>query len=389
MQLRYSFRIHPAVGQRKSLDCAFGCARVVWNDALRIRRDAHDAGLPFPKTADLSKSLITQAKKTPERAWLSGAPVGVLQQALRDQDRAWRNFFDSIKGKRPGPKIEEPRFKSKRDRRQAARYTRSDRWSITGTGQLRLPKVGDVKVTWSRQLPSGPSSVTVIKDPAGRYFASFVVETDPADNLTTMPETTAEIGVDLGLTHYAILSTGQKIKNPRWLRRAEKKIKRAQRELSRKRKGSRNQDKARIKVARAHAHAANARRDWQHKLSTEIMRENQAVTVETLGVLGLARGRNAKSVHDAAWGRFVTMLEYKAARYGRALTKVARDFPSTQICSHCRYRPGKLPLHVRTWTCTACGTIHDRDHNAAKNLHDEGRLMRAARIPGDVPAPTG
>ncbi|MFJ9840032.1 RNA-guided endonuclease InsQ/TnpB family protein [Kitasatospora sp. NPDC101155] len=202
MQLRYSFRLHPTAGQRRSPARAFGCARVVWNDALRIRQDAHAVGLPFPKSADLSKSLITQAKKTPEREWLSGAPVGVLQQSLRDQDQAWRNFFDSIKGRRPGPKVEPPRFKSKRDNRQAARYTRSDRWSITDADRLRLPKVGDVKVTWSRRLPSEPSSVTVVKDPAGRYWASFVVETDPAADL--LPETGADCGIDLGLTHFAI-----------------------------------------------------------------------------------------------------------------------------------------------------------------------------------------
>ncbi|MFG2842967.1 RNA-guided endonuclease InsQ/TnpB family protein [Kitasatospora sp. NPDC048296] len=390
MQLRYSFRIHPTAGQCKSLARAFGCARVVWNDALRLRQDAHAAGLPFPRSADLSKSLITQAKKTAEREWLSGAPVGVLQQSLRDQDQAWRNFFDSVKGKRPGLKVEPPRFKTRRDNRQSARYTRSDRWSVTEADRLRLPKVGDIKVTWSRRLPSEPSSVTVVKDPAGRYWASFVVETDPAADL--LPEIGADCGIDLGLTHFAITDQGVKIDSPRFLRRAEKKLKKAQRELSRKVRGSRNREKARVKVARAHARVANARKDWQHKLSTRLISENQAVYVETLSVAGLGRTRLAKSVHDAGWAQFVGMLEYKAARYGRTVIRVDRGFPSSRLCSACGHNTGAKPLSVREWGCPHCGTRHDRDVNAARNIRTEGRRIRAVRqhhIPGDVPALTG
>ncbi|WBP90476.1 RNA-guided endonuclease InsQ/TnpB family protein [Kitasatospora cathayae] len=376
----------------------------MWNAALALRipvkesnkllgnareRIAEGPYLRIPKNGDLGKLLVIEGKRNGQ-PWLSQAPVGVLQQSLRDLDKAWTAHEDSKTGKRAGPLVEPPRFKSRKDRRQSARFTRSDRWSITEDGKLRLPKIGDLKVTWSRALPSEASSVTLIKDAAGHWFASFVVDTDPTDDLSAMPDTVAEIGIDLGLTHYAILSNGQKIKNPRWLRRAEKKIKRAQRELSRKQDTSKNRDKARVKVARAHAHAANARKDWQHKPSTKLISENQAITVETLGVLGLARSRNAKSVNDAGWGQFVLMLEYKAIRYGRELTKVARDFPSTRLCSACGHRPGKLPLHVRSWTCGNCQTHHDRDHNAAKNLHDEGRRLRAAaRIPVDVPAPVG
>src|SRR5690606_19857295 len=236
MQLRYAFRLYPTPGQRQALARTFGCARTVYNDALRARRDAHAAGQPFPKSGDLSKRLITEAKRTPERAWLSNAPVGVMQQALRDLDQAYRNFFDSLSGKRKGPKDGAPRFRSRKDNRQTARYTRSDRWSITKGGKLRLPQVGDVQVKWSRRLPSEPSSVTVVKDASGRYFATFVIE--PGGE--PLPETAAEVGIDLGLTHFAVLSDGRKIDNPRFLRRAERRLRKAQQALSRKAKGSNN-----------------------------------------------------------------------------------------------------------------------------------------------------
>jgi len=376
MQLRYNFRLDPTPGQRTALARTFGCARTVYNDGLRARQDARTAGLPFPKSGDLSKLLITQAKKTGSRAWLSNAPVGVLQQSLRDLDTAYRNFFDSLSGKRKGPKVAPPRFKSKRDNRQTARYTRSDRWSITDAGRLRLPKVGDVRVRWSRELPSDPSSVTVTKDAAGRYFASFVVETDGSE---VLPETTPEIGIDLGLTHFAVMSDGRKITAPKLFRRAEKKLRKAQRDLSRKTKGSANRKKAVVKVARAHAHTANARRDFHHKLSTTIIRENQAVYVEDLAVKGLARTRLAKSVHDAGWSAFVGMLEYKTARYGRTFARVDRFFPSSQLCSACGFKDGPKPLSVRSWTCGGCGTQHDRDINAAINIRTEGHKVAAGR----------
>ncbi|MEV7522209.1 RNA-guided endonuclease TnpB family protein [Streptomyces sp. NPDC091371] len=376
MQLRYTYRIYPTAGQRIALAQTFGCVRAVWNDCLRARKDAHEQGLPFPKSGDLSKLMITQARQTEARAWLSNAPVGVLQQSLRDLDAAYRNFFDSLSGKRKGAKLGEPQFKSRRDNRQTARYTKSDRWKIVDTGRLRLPKVGEITVKWSRALPSAPTTVTIVKDPSGRYFASFIVETDPAAE--TMPPTAGDQGIDLGLTHFAIMADGSRVKNPRFLRRAEKKLKREQRRLSRKAKGSTNQDKQRIIVARAHAAVADARKDFHHQLSTRLIRENQTVTVETLSVKALARTRQAKSVHDAGWSAFVNMLEYKAARYGRTLTKVDRTFPSSQLCSACGHRDGPKTLNIRAWTCSECGTWHDRDHNSAKNVKHEGSRIRAA-----------
>lgn len=371
MQLRYSFRVYPSTGQRTALARAFGCARVVFNDALRVREQARAAGLPFVPSAELSKQL-TLAKKTPERAWLNEVSSVVLQQSLRDLDAAYRNFFDGLRGKRPtmGP----PRFKSRKDTRQAIRFTANAGWKITTGGKLRLPKVGDVAVKWSRSLPSAPSTVTVVKDSAGRYFASFVVETDPE----MLPATDNVVGIDVGLTHFAILSDGTKIDSPRFLRRAEKKLKKAQQDLSRKAKGSKNRAKARIKVARAHARTADARREFHHQLSTKIIRENQAVAVEDLAVKGLARTRMAKSVYDAGWSTFTAMLEYKAALYGRTFHRIGRFEPTSQVCSACGVKDGPKPLSLRVWTCGACGTVLDRDINAAVNIAKAAGLAVSA-----------
>ncbi|MFB7585532.1 RNA-guided endonuclease InsQ/TnpB family protein [Streptomyces sp. NPDC056169] len=384
MQLRYSFRVYPNGSQRAALARAFGCARVVYNDALRAREIALAEGLPFPKTGDLSKALITEAKRTAERAWLAEVSAVVLQQSLRDLDTAYRNFFDGLKGKRP--RMGAPRFKSKRDGRQAVRFTANARWKITPGGDLSLPKIGDVRVKWSRALPSVPATVTVIKDAAGRYFASFVVETDPA----VLPEVEPVVGIDLGLGHFAVLSDGTKIDAPRFLRRAEKKLKKAQRNLSRKAKGSNNRDKARVKVARAHARVADARREFHHQLSTKVIRENQAVAVENLAVKGLARTRLAKSVHDAGWTSFVAMLEYKAALYGRTFLRIGRFEPTSQVCCVCGTKDGPKPLHIRLWECQGCGTVLDRDINAAVNIAKAAGLAvsacRAQVSRGLVPA---
>ncbi len=392
MQLRYAFRLYPTPGQRIALARAFGCARVVYNDAIAVRERARAAGEAFPTAAVLSRTLVTEAKKTRERHWLGEVSAVVLQQALRDAESAYRNFFASLKGERRGPTSGAPRFKSRKDRRQAVRFTANARWKITEAGRLSLPKIGEVRVRWSRPLPSVPSSVTVVKDAAGRYFASFVIDTDPAADAARMPDTDQAVGIDLGLTHFAVLSDGTKIDSPRFLRRAEKKLKRAQRELSRKQKGSRNREKARLKVARAHARVADARREFHHQLSTQLIRENQTVAVEDLAVGGLARTRLAKSVHDAGWSQFVGMLVYKAARYGRTLVKVGRFEPTSQVCSACGHPGGPKPLQVREWTCPACGTVHDRDHNAAKNIKAAGLAVTAcgAQVrPGPVPAQRG
>jgi putative transposase len=368
VQLRYNYRLDPWLRHRRAFARAFGCARVVVNDALHARREAFKAGLPYITDAELS-SRLTAVKRTPERAWLGEVSSVVLQQALADLNTAYRNFFASVTGKRKGPKVAPPRFRSRKDHRQAIRFTANARFRVLPNGKLRLPKIGDVPVRWSRPLPSEPSSVTIIMDATGRYFASFVVEVgdDP------LPELGAQVGIDLGLTHFAVLSDGRKIASPRFLRRAERKLRKAQKALSRKAKGSSNRTKARIKAAQVHARVADSRHDWLHKESTRIIRENQAVYVEDLCVRGLARTRLAKSVHDAGWSGFVSMLEYKAARHGRTFGKIGRFEPTSQVCSACGVKDGPKPLSVRKWTCGGCGAIHDRDINAARNIVALGR----------------
>ena len=388
VQLRYHYRLYPAPCQRAALARTFGCARVVFNDALRARQDAHAAGLPYLTDAELSARL-TAAKAAPERAWLGEVSSVALQQALADLNTAYRNFFASVTGTRKGPKIRPPRFRSRKDRRQSARFTANARFKVLANGRLRLPRIGDVEVRWSRDLPSAPSSVTVIMDAAGRYFASFVVETGP----DALPETGPAIGIDLGLTHFAVLSDGRKIASPQFLRRAEKKLRRAQQSLSRKEKGSRNRDKARVKVARAHARVAGARREFHHQLSTALIRENQAVAVEDLAVRGLARTRMAKSVHDAGWSAFVHMLEYKARLYGREFHRIGRFIPTSQTCSACGIKDGPKPLHIRAWQCQGCGAWLDRDVNAAVNVAKAAGLAVTACgaqvRPGAIPAQRG
>ncbi|MCZ4612446.1 RNA-guided endonuclease TnpB family protein, partial [Streptomyces sp. Lzd4kr] len=356
MQLRYAFRLYPDTGRRRALAKAFGCTRVVFNDAVRAREDARRAGQPFPKIGELSTRLITEAKRTAERSWLGEVSAVVLQQSLRDVEKAYRNFFASLKGTRKGPKVGAPRLKFRKDTRLSIRFTANARWHLTGSGRLNLPKIGEVKVKWSRILPATPTSVTA----------------------TRMPDTDRSIGIDLGLTHFAVLSDGTKIDSPRFLRRAEKKLKKAHRELSRKQKGSRNRAKARLKVARAHAKVADARREFHHQLSTRLISENQGIAVEDLSVTGLARTRLAKSVHDAGWASFIGMLKYKAARYGRTLVSIGRFTPTSQTCSTCGAVDGPKPLNVREWTCGACGAVHDRDHNAAINVKTAAGLAVSA-----------
>ncbi|MBB2946949.1 putative transposase [Actinoplanes lutulentus] len=387
MQLRYNFRVYPTPGQQIDLARAFGCARVVFNDGLHLRRQASEAGEKYVSDGELSRRIITEAKATPQRAWLGEVSAVVLQQALADLNTAYRNFFNSLAGKRQGRKIGSPRFRSRKDNRQAIRFTKNSKFKVLGNGRLRLPKIGDLPVRWSRSLPSDPSSVTIIKDAAGRYFASFVVAIGEDE---TSPAVDAEIGIDLGLTHFAVMSDGTKIAAPRFLRRAARKLKRLQRALARKTKGSNRRKKAVVQVARAHARVANTRRDWQHKLSTTLIRENQAVYVEDLCVAGLCRTRLAKSVRDAGWASFTAMLQYKAERYGRTFVRIDRWFPSTRMCSACGRINDKMALNVREWDCP-CGSHHDRDVNAAINILAAGQADRlndrGAHVrPGLVPA---
>ena len=387
-QLRYSYRVYPDASQRRALARAFGCARVVWNDCLRTRQEAHAAGRAYVTSAELSTTRITQAKKTPERAWLAEVSAVALQQSLRDLDRAFTNFFDGLRGKRP--KTGPPRYKSKKDTRQSIHLT-STAFALRDNGAVYVAKVGNLKVKWSRPLPAAPTSLTVIKDSSDRYVLSFVVDTDPEH----LPERDTDVGIDLGLRHFAALDDGAKAGSPRFLRRAEKKLKRMQKTLSRKDKGSRNRAKARAKLARQHAVVADQRRDWLHKLSTGLIRDNQAIYVEDLAVKSMARTRLAKSVHDAGWSMLVGMLEYKAVKHGRYFAGIGRFEPTSQVCSACGIKDGPKLLHVREWTCRACGAVHDRDVNAARNIRAAGRADRlnaslsAGKTGAKVPAQRG
>jgi putative transposase len=238
-----------------------------------------------------------------------------------------------------------------------------------------VAKVGDLRLRWSRPLPSEPSSVTVIREADGRYYASFVVEVAAVP----LPVTTADVGLDLGLSVLAATSDGELIANPRHLRRRERKLACAQRALSRKQKGTANRQKARVRVAVQHRKVREARADHLHKTALRLVRDNQVVYVEDLAVSGLARTRLAKSVHDAGWATLVRLLEEKAERHGRSVVKVGRWFPSSQICSMCGVKDGPKPLAVREWTCGGCGTTHDRDVNAARNIRLEGRKVAAGQ----------
>jgi IS605 OrfB family transposase len=384
MQLRYRYRLAPTVEQRQALARAFGCARVVYNDALRLREDTHMAGRPFKSDGEVLRLVTTLAKRTPERAWLAEVSAVVLQQSVADLHRAYRNYFraltevkaERVKGN-PQAKLRtrKPRLKSKRGE-QAVRFTANSRFRILANGRLSLPKVGDVAVRWSRPLPAPPSSVTVTLDHSGRYHASFVVEV--ARN--PLPALEREVGVDLGLHVLAALSDGATIPNPRWLRQAERALRRAQRTLSRRQQGSANWRKARRKVARLHARVTDARRDLHHQLSTRLIRENQAVYLESLDVAALGRSKLAKSLADAGWGQFTAMLAYKADLYGRTVVRIDRWYPSSQQCSACGAKTGpkgRAGLKVRTWICSVCAAAHDRDVNAARNILAAGRAVIA------------
>ena len=358
MKKRYTYRAYPTVCQTRALARLFGCVRVVFNDFVAAREHQYCESLPFESSGELDKRLLTRAKHTPERAWLADVSSIPLQQSLQDADRAYRNFFKGRAGK--------PHFKS-RHHRQSARFTRSAQFSVHetthGVGFVRIPKVGQVRFALSRPLPSDPSSFTIIREADGTYHVSFVVEVEEPEPVAV--ERMA--GIDLGLNDFATIvysdGTREKVSAPKYLRKAERRLAKRQRKLSRKQQGSRNREKARIKVARAHARVRHQRQDFTHQLSTRLARENQAVAVESLSITGLARTRLAKSVHDAGWGMFLRQLSQKTT-----VVPVDRWFPSTRLCSQCGVIGARKPLGVREWTCPDCGAHLDRDYNAAVNI---------------------
>jgi len=295
---------------------------------------------------------------------------------VRDADRAFRNWFDSMTKRRKGRPVGHPRFKSRKDTRQSVRFTRNG-FTLRPDGRLYLAKVGGVRVRWSRGLPSEPSSVTVIREPDGHFYASFVVEVAP----TPLPVIDRECGLDLGIARLVTVAAtdGQRvdISNPRHLARKHRKLARLEREKARRAKGSANRDKTRRRVAVQHGKVARARRDCHHKLALTLVRENQAVHVEDLNIAGMVRNRRlARAISDAGWAQFVRLVEEKAERHGRTVHRVSRWLPSSKTCSVCGHVMDAMPLRVRVWCCPGCGTRHDRDHNAAKNILAAGQAER-------------
>jgi putative transposase len=361
----FKFRFYPTDEQAVELSRTFGCVRLVYNKALEERTRAW-YGEQRRVSYVQSSAALTQWKKTEELAFLTEVSSVPLQQALRHLQTAFGNFF--------AKRAKYPRFKSRKKSRASAEYTRSG--FKFRDGHLTLAKMtSPLDIRWSRPFPDGaePTTVTVSRDSAGRWFVSLLCE----DTITPVSATDAAIGLDAGITSLVTLSTGEKVTNPKHERRDRARLARAQCELSRKAKGSANREKARRRVARSHARIADRRRDFLHKLSTRLVRENQTVVIEDLTVRNLLKnGKLARAISDAAWTELRSMLEYKCTWYGRELVVIDRWFPSSKLCGTCGTVCEKLPLNVREWTCE-CGTVHDRDVNAARNILAAGLAAAA------------
>lgn len=359
----YKFRLYPTPEQAEQLAKTFGCARFVFNHFLRVRTDGFfkdKERIGFNETC----KRLTVLKQQPETVWLCEVSNVVLQQSLRNLDAAFANFFQK--------RAKYPSFKSKHGP-QSARYTTSG-FRIKA-GELWLAKMSaPLDMRWSRRVKGEVSSVTVSKDAAGRYFASLL----STEEVETLPVVSKEIGIDLGLKSALITSDGRAHPNPKFYAKAQERLTRAQRSLSRKKKGSKNRAKARVKVARIHAKVADSRRDWSHKLTTQLIRENQVVSAESLAVKNLVRNRSlAKAIHDVGWSEIVRQLDYKAKWYGRTFVQIDRFYPSSKRCSSCGHTLAALPLATRAWQCPECGAQHDRDINAAINIREAGMAILA------------
>ena len=361
MKARYQYRFYPTEQQCQSIAQVFGCVRVVWNDALAICKQSEK----LPSNNDLQKLVITQTKKTVEREWLTTVSNIPLQQSVADLGVAYKNFFDSLKGKRKGKKVGTPKFKKKVGR-QSARF-RIGGFSIKGDS-VYLVKIGDVSPIWSRELPSEPSSVTVIKDAANRYFLSFVVEIEPVQ----VDAKNQSIGIDLGIKTFAAMSNGEMVKSPDYSK-LDKRLRRKQKQLARKVKSSRRREKTRLQIAKLHNEISDTRKDFLHKLSTRVVHENQGITLEDLNVSGMVKNRRlSRAISMQGWREFRVLCEAKSEKLGRKFVVISRWEPTSQICSDCGYKWGKLNLSIRSVLCLNCGSEHDRDENAAKNIDKVG-----------------
>ncbi|MFJ6944514.1 RNA-guided endonuclease InsQ/TnpB family protein [Streptomyces wuyuanensis] len=353
----FKYRFYPTDAQAAELSRTFGCVRRVYNLALAARTEAWTRQERV--NYNQASAMLTAWKKTEELAYLNEVSSVPLQQALRHLQTAFTNFF--------GKRAKYPRFKSRKKSRKSAEYTTSA--FRFRDGNLTLAKMTEpLGIVWSRPLPedASPSMVTVSQDAAGRWCVSLLCE-DPC--VKPLPVTSAAVGIDVGLAHLLTLSTGEKVSNPRHERRDRGRLAKAQRQLARKAKGDgANRAKARRKAAKVYARITDRRRDHLHKLTTRLVRENQTIVIEDLTVRNMVKNRSlARAISDAAWSGFRSILEYKAQWYGREVIAIDRWFPSSRLCSACGTLQGKMPLNVRTWTCD-CGTTHDRDVNAAKNI---------------------
>ena len=373
----YRYRCYPTPAQAAVLARTFGCARFVYNWALSLRTDAYYERQERLSYVDLSAALTT-LKQRRETVWLNEVSSVPVQQALRHLETAFRNFFAG--------RAKYPTFHKKHGAQSATYASTAFRWDVQ-TRTLTLAKMATpLHIHWSRPLPDGatPTTVTLSRDTAGRYFVSILLEEDVAP-LPIMTET-GQVGIDLGLHDVVVLDTGEKVGNPRFFAKDEKQLGKAQRRLAKKQRGSKNRDKARRRVARIHARIADRRRDFTHKLSTRIIRENQTICIESLHVKAMAKHPTlAKAIHDVGWGEFVRQLEYKADWYGRTLVKIDRWYPSSKQCYACGHVLDALSLDIRHWTCPACGVVHDRDVNAAKNILAVGLTVAAS---GETVRPT-
>jgi putative transposase len=361
----YRFRCYPTPEQEVILARTFGCARFVYNHMLRLRTDAWMQRQERVSYHE-SSAALTALKKQLEHAWLNEVSSVPVQQALRHLQTAFASFF--------ARRARYPQFKRK-DGKQSAEYTTS---AFKWDGQsLKLAKMNaPLNIRFSRTIPKAAivTTVTVSKDTANRYFVSMLC----TDEVRSKPEATGKIGIDLGLTHFAILSTGEKVASPNTFRRNETRLAKLQRRLAKKQKGSNRRIKAKLKVARLHARIADSRRDFLHKLSTRLINENQVIAIESLAVSNMQKNRClSKSISDAGWSEFVRQLEYKALWYGRELIGIDKWYPSSKRCSDCGHTVKAIPLKMREWTCPECGSVHDRDINAARNVLAAGLAVSA------------